>query len=344
MSPPGRVLPQQFLDNITSIAKASRQHIVLAEGDDPRVSKAAGELLRRGLCDLTILGTPNIIRGHAKNAGVSIEGAAIIDPATAPVDDMVRALCEARSKSGMTPETAAKLVRDRVWYGTMMMFLGRADGMVCGADTNTADTFRPALQIIKAAPGVSQVSSYFLMLLEDGVLVYADCGLVVDPTAPELAEIALHTARSARSLGIEPKIAMLSYVTSATDKQAQTAKTREATQIAKERAPQELIEGPIQFDAAIHPDVAAQKFKAGNNPVAGKATVLVFPDLNAGNICYKATQHAGKCIAIGPVAQGFNKPVNDLSRGCSVEDIVYCAVVTSLQSLESKRSAPHAKL
>lgn len=337
------LLPKVLQYNMATIAKANKQHIVLPEGEDPRIVAAAGQLLARDLCILTILGPHEVVMEHAKKAGVSVEGAAVINPYTAPIDDMVKALCGARN---MTPEQATKQIRgDTTWFGTMLMYMGKADGMVSGAIHSTADTMRPALQVIKAAPGVSAVSSVFFMLLPDGVKLFSDCGLIPNPTTDQMAEIAMQTAKTARAFGIAPRIAMLSYATGDADKGEMIDKVREATKKAKALGPEELIEGPVQYDAAVDPRVAATKFKGKASPVAGKASVCIFPDLDAGNIAYKVSQQSAKCIAIGPIMQGMRMPVNDLSRGCTVQDAVECVIVTCLQSLAAKKNAvPSSKL
>jgi len=332
-SPDRDMSPKQFMSMITNKAKSNKQHIVLPEGHDPRIVEAAAILLREGICSLTMLGDAKTI-GH-------IDGLKIIDPKTAPIDDMVAALAKARK---LTPEKATEMIRgDLNWFGTMMMFMGQADGMVSGAAHATADTMRPALQIIKAAPGVSMVSSVFFMLLQDGAKVFSDCGLVVNPNSEELAGIAAQTASTSRAFNISPRIAMCSYVTGA-DSAPETLKTREATEILKKMAPNELVEGPIQYDAAVNPRVAAQKFKGKNSAVAGKANVCIFPDLNVGNIVYKATQQSSGCIAIGPVMQGLRMPVNDLSRGCTVDDVVATTIVTCIQSMDVKQGVPKSKM
>jgi len=229
------------------------------------------------------------------------------------------------------------------WFGTMMIHMGKADGMVDGASQSTGDTMRPALQVIKSAPGVKSVSSTFFMLLPGGVKFYSDCGIIPNPSTDELASIAIQTAHTARAFGVVPRIAMLSYATGSADKGEMIDKVREATAKAKALGPNELIEGPIQYDAAVDARIAHTKFKGKPGEVAGRATVCVMPDLDAGNIAYKAAQQSSKCVAIGPILQGLNKPINDLSRGCTVEDVVHCVVVTSLQSISAKK-APASKL
>jgi len=302
------------------------------------VVAAAGDLLARGLCKLTILGDPAEVRAHASRANVNLDGATLINPSDGVPDAMVEALYEARKKKGMTLEKARQTLESDVnFFGTMMMYMGNADGMVSGACHSTANTMRPALQVIKMAPGYSLVSSVFFMLLPDKVYVFGDCAINVDPTAEQLAEIASTSAGTARAFGLKPRVAMLSYATGDSNSGPMIDKVRSATERARELAPGELIEGPIQFDAAVDPAVAAVKYKGADaSPVAGKATVLVFPDLNAGNNSYKAVQQAAKAIAVGPIMQGLRMPVNDLSRGCTIDDIVNTVVVTCLQARASK--------
>lgn len=339
---PDVVSPKSFTHSIYSKAQANKQHIVLPEGNDARIIKAAGEILARGLANLTILGNPAEVAKLAEQEGVSLSGAAIIDHATVPVDDMVRSLLQARKN--MKTEEATKLVRDCTWFGTMMMHMGKIDGMVSGAQHSTGDTMRPALQVIKAVPGTSLVSSTFFMLLPGGVKLYSDCGLIPNPSTDELAEIAMQTADTARAFGVNPRIAMLSYATGSADKGEMIDKVREATAKAKALRSSEFIEGPIQYDAAVNPSVADVKFKGKPGEVAGRATVCIMPDLDAGNIAYKVAQQSSKCAAIGPIMQGLNKPVNDLSRGCTVEDVIGTVVVTCLQSMAAKSRAPASKL
>jgi len=333
--------PKQFMSMITNKAKSNKQHMVLPEGHDPRILAAAAILLREGICSVTTLGNPKDVAQLAEKEGVDISGLKIIDYKTVDIGDMVAALAQARK---LEPAKATEMLRgDMNWFGTMMMYMGQADGMVSGAAHATADTMRPALQVIKAVPEVSLVSSVFFMLLPDGAKVFSDCGLVVNPNSKELAEIAAMSAKTCRAFNIAPRIAMCSYVTGA-DSAPETLKTREATELLKQMAPDELVEGPIQYDAAVNPRVAAQKFKGKPSPVAGKANLCIFPDLNVGNITYKATQQSSGCIAIGPVMQGLRKPVNDLSRGCTVDDVVATTIVTCLQSMDAKHGAPNSKM
>jgi len=346
------VSPKQFTNNMFSTAKANTQHIVLPEGHDPRIVKAAAHVIAQGLAKLTILGNPVEVARLAKQEGVSLDGIAIVDPTTAPIDDMVSSLVQSRKGLStatvhgkldeMTPKEAAELVKKPTsggwtWFGTMMIHMGKADGMVDGATQSTGDTLRPALQVIKAAPGVKSVTSTLFMLLPGGVKFYSDCGILPNPTTDELASMAIQTADTARAFGVVPRIAMLSYATGNAEKGDMIEKVREATAKAKALGPHELIEGPIQYDAAVDARIAHTKFKGKPGEVAGRATVCIMPDLDAGNIAYKAAQQSSKCVAIGPILQGLNKPINDLSRGCTVDDVVHCVVVTALQAISVKK-------
>ncbi|KAL1508085.1 hypothetical protein AB1Y20_007678 [Prymnesium parvum] len=329
----------------TAVRK-SKQRIVLPEGDDTRIVVAAGELISRGLCDVTLIGEEKSVKALAESAHVCIDGATIIDPnlvlkdsRTSWGDAMVDELYEKRKHKGMTLEKAREILRsDPAYFGTMMMIRGMADGMVSGACHSTANTMRPALQLIKTAPGFSLVSSVFFMLLRDKVYVYGDCAINVDPTAEQLADIAIASVQTARAFGIVPRVAMLSYASGDSNQGPMIDKVRQATELARKLAPDELIEGPIQFDAAVDPAVAAVKYKGLHSPVAGKATVCIFPDLNSGNNSYKAVQQASKTSAVGPIMQGLRMPVNDLSRGCTVEDVVNTAVCTALQAIVAQQA------
>jgi len=326
-----RVTPIMFEYNLVEMAQKHRQHIVLPEGAEERILRAAEILIRRGVAEITLLGDPAEILGTASNLGLDLTGLEIIDPATSPLrEDFSQTYFELRKHKGISEKTAFDTVADVNYFGTMMIHKGLADGMVSGSVHTTGDTIRPALQIIRTQPGVSIVSSVFLMCLADRVLVYGDCAVNPDPNARQLAEIAISSAETARLYGIDPLVAMCSYATGASGKGADVDKVREATRIANELRPDLKIEGPIQYDAAV--DAGVAKTKLPDSQVAGKATVFIFPDLNTGNNLYKAVQRSANAVAIGPVLQGLNKPVNDLSRGCTVPDIVNTVAITAIQA------------
>lgn len=336
---PADPTPKIFQHQLFAQARAKPQRIVLPEGNDRRVVTAAAELLRRGLCHVIVLGDPDAVRGLAAEARADLSRATILDTKEPP-PDMIDALVAARKHKGMTPENAGTLLRDDPnYYGTMMLHLGLADGMVSGACHSTAATMRPALQIVKMMPGVTIASSVFFMLLQSGVKVFGDCAINVSPDAHDLSQIAVASARTARAFGIEPRVALLSYATGDSNKGELIDKVRDATAKARRLAPDEQFEGPIQFDAAVDPAVANVKYKGQGNAVAGKANVLIFPTLDAGNSAYKAVQQASKTIAVGPVMQGLRMPVNDLSRGCTVDDIVNTVVVTCLQAQDASQQS-----
>jgi phosphate acetyltransferase len=323
--------PQMFTYRLRAQARADRRHIVLPEGGDDRILKSAGRVLQRGIADLTILGDELQIRLRAAELGVDLDDAAVIDPHTSELSDhFAEQYAELRKNKGVTVEQAREIIHDLAYFGTMLVYNGIVDGMVSGATHTTAHTVRPAFEIIRTAPGVSTVSSVFLMCLPDQVLVYGDCAIVPDPTTEQLADIAINSARTAAQFGIEPRVAMLSYSTGDSGAGADVDKVRAATELVRSRAPNLLVEGPIQYDAAVDPSVAATKTR--DSVVAGRATVLIFPDLNTGNNTYKAVQRSAGAIAIGPVLQGLNKPVNDLSRGALVEDIVNTVAITAIQA------------
>jgi phosphate acetyltransferase len=323
--------PQMFTYRLRAQARADRKHIVLPEGDDDRILKSAGRVLQRGIADLTILGDEFWVRLRAAELGVNIDDAKVIDPRTSDLcDQFADQYAELRKHKGVTIEQAREIIHVVSYFGTMLVYNGMVDGMVSGAAHTTAHTVRPAFEIIGTAPGISTVSSVFLMCLPDRVLAYGDCAIVRDPTVDQLADIAISSAGTAAQFGIEPRVAMLSYSTGESGTGADVDKVRAATDLMRRRAPQLLVEGPIQYDAAVDPSVAATKMR--DSPVAGRATVLIFPDLNAGNNAYKAVQRSAGAIAIGPVLQGLNKPVNDLSRGALVEDIVNTVAITAIQA------------
>lgn len=332
------VTPLMFEYDLLSRAAAAPRHIVLPEGDDDRVLEAAGIVLRRGVARLTILGDPQQVRARAAGLGVDLAAADVIDPFAEPLRQrFAEAYATERAHRGVSLELARDTVTDVSYFGTLMVHLGLADGMVSGATHTTAHTIRPAFELVKTAPGVKVVSSVFLMALADRVLVYGDCAIIPVPTAEQLADIAISAADTASRFGIEPRVAMLSYSTGTSGTGADVDKVREATALVHERAPLLLAEGPIQYDAAADPAVAAAKMP--DSPVAGRATVFVFPDLNTGNNTYKAVQRSSNALAIGPVLQGLNRPINDLSRGALVRDIVNTIAITAIQA-QSRAAAP----
>lgn len=328
---PSVVTPLMFEYQLFERARAHRKHIVLPEGDDDRILRAAATLLAREVADLTILGEPIEVRSRAITLGLDISRAEVLSPFDAVLSlKFAEELAKLRAHKGMTLERAREIVSDVSYFGTMMVHLGMADGMVSGAAHTTAHTIRPALEIIKTLPGVSIVSSVFFMALPDRVLVYGDCAINPDPTAEELADIAMSSAKTAQLMGVEPRVAMLSYSTGESGAGADVEKVRAATAIVRKRWPDLPIDGPIQYDAAA--DVAVAASKLPESEVAGRATVFIFPDLNTGNNTYKAVQRSAGAVAIGPVLQGLNKPVNDLSRGALVKDIVNTVAITAIQA------------
>ncbi len=331
VSRPDVVTPLMFEHDLLERARSDRKHIVLPEGDDDRVLRAASTLLQRNVCDLTILGDEQAVRARAAELGLELGAASILSPFDETLRDrFATEYASLRAHKGVSYETAREIVTDVSYFGTMMVHLDLADGMVSGAAHTTAHTIRPSFEIIKTDPGVSVVSSVFLMALADRVLVYGDCAVVPDPTAPQLADIAISSAATAAQFAIEPRVAMLSYSTGDSGAGDDVEKVREATRLVRERAPELLVDGPMQYDAAAEPSVAASKMPG--SPVAGHATVFIFPDLNTGNNTYKAVQRSAGAVAIGPVLQGLRKPVNDLSRGALVSDIVNTVAITAIQA------------
>jgi phosphate acetyltransferase len=325
------VTPLMFEFQLIDRARAERKRIVLPEGDDDRVLRAAATVLKRGIADLVILGEPFEVRARAVELGIDIQGAEVLSPLDpVHVHKFAEEYARLRAHKGVTVGQAADTVTDVSYFGTMMVHLGLADGMVSGAAHTTAHTIRPAFEIIKTKPGVSVVSSVFLMALADRVLVYGDCAVIPDPTSEQLADIAISSAATAAQFGIDPRVAMLSYSTGESGSGADVEKVRDATALVRSRAPELLVEGPIQYDAAADAAVAAAKMPGSE--VAGRATVFVFPDLNTGNNTYKAVQRSAGAVAIGPVLQGLNKPINDLSRGALVDDIVNTIAITAIQA------------
>jgi phosphate acetyltransferase len=331
--------PLMFEYQLIERARIDRQRIVLPESEDDRILEAAAILLRRGVANLILLGDETKVRARASALGLDLDEASVVSPQDPElVERFAAAYAEARAHKGMTLERAREVVTDVSYFGTMMVHLGLADGMVSGAVNTTAHTIRPALEFVKTKPGVSTVSSVFLMCLADRVLAYGDCAVIPEPTTEQLADIAISSAETAQQFGIEPRVAMLSYSTGTSGSGAEVEKVRAATALVRERAPDLLLEGPIQYDAAIDPAVARTKLP--NSPVAGRATVFIFPDLNTGNNTYKAVQRSAHAIAIGPVLQGLRKPVNDLSRGALVSDIVNTVAITAVQAQAIKQAQP----
>ncbi|WP_217554470.1 phosphate acetyltransferase [Streptomyces sp. GbtcB6] len=327
----GRLTPMMFEHKLLEQARSDKRRVVLPEGTEARVLHAAEVLLRRGVCDISLLGPVDQIRKKAADLGIDLGDAQLIDPVTSELRDaFAEQYALLRAHKGVTVELAYDVVADVNYFGTLMVQEGLADGMVSGSVHSTAATIRPAFEIIKTKPGSSIVSSVFFMCLADKVLVYGDCAVNPDPNAEQLADIAVQSAGTAARFGVEPRIAMLSYSTGTSGSGADVDKVREATELARSRRPDLKIEGPIQYDAAVEPSVAATKLPGSE--VAGQASVLIFPDLNTGNNTYKAVQRSAGAIAVGPVLQGLRKPVNDLSRGALVQDIVNTVAITAIQA------------
>jgi phosphate acetyltransferase len=339
-----RVTPLMFEQRLVERARADRRHIVLPEGADDRVLQAAEQVLLRGIARLTVLGDLDEVKDRAATLGLELADLQVVDPQRSEWrEDFARTYYELRRHKEVAQRLAEDMMADVSYFGTMMVYKGLADGMVSGAAHTTAHTIRPAFEFIRTVPGTSIVSSVFFMLLADRVLVYGDCAVVPNPDAGQLADIAVASAGTAARFGVEPRVAMLSYSTGESGAGSDVDKVRQATAIARERRPDLLIEGPIQYDAAIDPQVAHAKLPGSQ--VAGRATVFVFPDLNTGNNTYKAVQRSAGAVAVGPVLQGLRKPVNDLSRGATVADIVNTVAITAIQaqtegSGEPRRSAP----
>jgi phosphate acetyltransferase len=326
-----RVTPLMFQQDLVGRARAKRRHIVLPEGAEERILRAAEILCLRDVVDLTLLGNASEIQEKIAALGLSLGGVNILDPAASDLrEDFGQTYFELRKHKGISLEMALDVMMDVSYFGTMMVQRGLADGMVSGAVHTTQHTIRPALEFVRTKPGCSIVSSVFFMCMPDRVLVFGDCAVNPDPSSEQLADIAVSSAETAQSFGIEPRVAMLSYSTGTSGSGADVEKVKEATRIARQMRPELKLEGPIQYDAAIDPEVA--RVKLPGSEVAGRATVYIFPDLNAGNNAYKAVQRAANAVAIGPVLQGLNKPVNDLSRGCTIADIVNTVVITAIQA------------
>ena len=330
------ITPRMFQYNLIQKAKEHKKRIVLPEGNDERILRAAEILLEQDIVELIILGKEGEVKSLIQRLGLRLDPdrVQILDPPQAPqFEDFVKKFVELRKHKGANSDIARDAMTDVSYFGTMMVLEGKADGMVSGAAHTTQHTIRPALQLIKTKPNVALVSSVFFMALEDRVLVYGDCAINPNPNAEELAEIALSSADTSQAFGIEPKVAMLSYSSGTSGQGEEVEKVRKATQIVKERSPELKIEGPIQYDAAVDSEVGIKKVPGSE--VAGHASVLIFPDLNTGNNTYKAVQRETGAVAIGPVLQGLKKPVNDLSRGCTVTDIVNTVVITAIQAQQA---------
>ncbi|MFJ2745512.1 phosphate acetyltransferase [Streptomyces sp. NPDC087440] len=327
----GRVTPMMFEHELLEQARADRRRVVLPEGTEERVLRAADVLLRRDVCDLTLLGDVDTIRKKAADLGIDLAATQLIDPTTSELRQrFAERYAQMRAHKGVTVELAHDVVADVNYFGTLMVQEGLADGMVSGSVHSTAATIRPAFEIIKTKPDAKIVSSVFFMCLADKVLVYGDCAVNPDPNAVQLADIAIQSAGTAAQFGVEPRMAMLSYSTGTSGAGADVDKVREATELVRSSRPDLLVEGPIQYDAAVEPSVAATKLPGSE--VAGQASVLIFPDLNTGNNTYKAVQRSAGAVAVGPVLQGLRKPVNDLSRGALVQDIVNTVAITAIQA------------
>jgi phosphate acetyltransferase len=325
--------PLMFEYELLARARANRRHIVLPEGGEDRVLRAADTLLRRRVVDLTLLGDPDAVHARSTQLRLDISAAAVIDPVADELHErFAQEYATRRAHKGVTLEMARDVVLDVSYFGTLMVVLGLADGMVSGAAHTTAGTIRPAFELVQARPGVSVISSVFFMCLRDRVLVYGDCAVNPNPTAEQLADIAIASAQTASQFGIEPRVAMLSYSTGGSGRGAEVEKVRTATAIVRDRQPDITIDGPIQYDAAV--DLSVARDKLPGSAVGGRATVFIFPDLNTGNNTYKAVQRSAGAIAIGPVLQGLRKPVNDLSRGALVGDIVNTVAITAIQAQE----------
>jgi phosphate acetyltransferase len=325
-----RTSPAAFRNYLLNLAREQNKRIVLPEGDEPRTVEAAIMSYEKGMATPILLAKPEVVQQIAQDRGLSIpSGIEVIDPESL-IDQMVGPMVELRKSKGLTEEKARELLSDPIYVGTMMLKLGQADGLVSGAVHTSANTVKPALQLIKCVPGVDTVSSIFFMCLPNQVMVYGDCAIVQDPTAEQLASIAIQSADSAKAFNIPQRVAMVSYSTGESGTGADVEKVRAATQLVREQRPDICIDGPLQYDAAVNHSVAAKK--APNSDVAGRATVIIFPDLNTGNTTYKAVQRSAHVVSIGPMLQGLKKPVNDLSRGALVDDIIYTIALTAIQA------------
>jgi len=327
--------PKMFEFGLVNRARAFKQTIVLPEGDDDRILRAAEILIHRDVVEIILLGNVQAIKSKILALGLALGDVKIIDPVKSDlIDDYAATYFELRKHKGITPDNARDVMSAVNYFGTMMVYKGDADGMVSGAVHSTLNTVRPSLEFVKTKPGSTIMSSVFFMCLEDRVLAYGDCAVNPRPTAEQLAEIAIESSKTAALFGIKPFVAMLSYSSGTSGIGEEVEKVKKAAEIAHQLAPELLLEGPIQYDAAVDPTVAATKMP--ESKVAGKATVFIFPDLNTGNNTYKAVQRSAGAVAIGPIMQGLNKPVNDLSRGCNVTDIVNTVAITAIQAQAKK--------
>ena len=334
-NPNQKISPKMMELKLIDLARRKKTHIVLPEGSEERTLQAVEILLARNAVQITLLGDEQEIKAQARQLNVSIEGAKIINPALSPdLDNFTNTYFEMRKHKGITQEQARENMLDPIYFGTMMLYKRQAQGIVSGAVHTTADTIRPAFEIIKTQPQVNIASSVFLMCMHNQIYIFGDCAVVVDPTAEELADIALSSVATAKIFGIEPRVAMLSYSTGTSGKGADVDKVKKATELVRQASPKLLLEGPIQYDAAVDPQTA--RLKLPGSKVAGRASIFIFPDLNTGNNTYKAVQRAAGAVAIGPILQGLNMPVNDLSRGASVADIVNTIAITAIQAQSIK--------
>ena len=326
-----RITPKLFLHGLQRKAREKRRTIVLPEGQEERILRAADSVVHRNICDLVLLGEEEKVRGLIESLKLRLDKVPIIEPCNSDRrEEYAQTYYELRKHKGITMEHAMDIMCDDTYFGTMMVYKGHAHGMVSGSVNTTAHTLRPAFEFVKTKPGVSLVSSVFFMCLSDRVLVYGDCAVIPDPTAEELAEIAVTSADTAATFGIEPRVAMLSYATGSSGSGTDVDKVIRATELARKLRPDLPIEGPIQYDAAV--DMGVAKTKLPGSAVAGRATVFIFPDLNTGNNTYKAVQRSAGAVAVGPVLQGLRKPVNDLSRGCTIPDIINTVAITAIQA------------